>query len=186
MKRLTCVLLAGLLCAATGLAIGAELKGVTLPDEMEVDGQALVLNGLGLRLATFLKVKVYVAGLYIAEKTTDPAAILDTDQIRVIDMHFMRKVGQDDMAEAWGEGFEKNGLEGKFDDQLASLSSYMEAVASGDTMRFTYVPGTGTTVTVKGADKGTIEGADFAKALFTVFLGEVPPNSELKKGLLGG
>lgn len=185
MKRLTCGLLAVVLCAATGFVIGAELKGVTLPDDLEVEGQALVLNGLGLRLATFLKVKVYVAGLYLESKSTDPGAILGTDQTRLIDMHFLRKVGQDDMTEAWSEGFEKNGLSG-FDDPLATLGSYMEAVKPGDTMRFTYVPGTGTTISVKGVDKGTIEGADFAKALFTVFLGEVPPNAELKKGLLGG
>jgi hypothetical protein len=49
----------------------------------------------------------------------------------------------------------------------------------------TYVPGTGTRLTVKGNDKLTIPGQPFAKALFTIWLGPNPPNSDLKKGLLG-
>jgi hypothetical protein len=32
----------------------------------------------------------------------------------------------------------------------------------------------------------TIEGADFARALFLIWLGKHPPNAGLKKGLLGG
>jgi hypothetical protein len=48
-----------------------------------------------------------------------------------------------------------------------------------------YVPGTGTTVTVKGAKKGTIAGADFMKALWSVYLGANPPTAKLKSGLLG-
>jgi Chalcone isomerase-like len=43
----------------------------------------------------------------------------------------------------------------------------------------------GECVDVKGAAKGTIKGDDFAKAFFSIWLGD-PPNPELKSGLLGG
>jgi Chalcone isomerase-like len=40
-------------------------------------------------------------------------------------------------------------------------------------------------VDVNGAVKGIIKGDDFAKAFFSIWLGE-PPNPEVKSGLLGG
>jgi hypothetical protein len=53
-------------------------------------------------------------------------------------------------------------------------------------MTFTQVPGRGIVVEVKGEAKGTLAGADFARALWGVWLGAEPPNPGLKKGLLGG
>lgn len=38
---------------------------------------------------------------------------------------------------------------------------------------------------VKGQRKGTIEGADFASALFSIWLGSDPADEGLKNGLLG-
>ncbi|MFT4627697.1 MAG: hypothetical protein ACI8PZ_006384 [Myxococcota bacterium] len=62
----------------------------------------------------------------------------------------------------------------------------MSGVSPGDVMEFEYVPGAGTTVTVKGADKGTIEGVEFMRALWAIYLGSSPPTGKLKKGMLGG
>src|SRR5207247_9289332 len=56
-------------------ASAGELAGVTLPDRIQVDSRTLVLNGMGLREATFLKVDVYVAGLYLETTSSDPGAI---------------------------------------------------------------------------------------------------------------
>jgi chalcone isomerase-like protein len=39
---------------------------------------------------------------------------------------------------------------------------------------------------VNGADKGSIEGQDFSRAFLAIWLGDAPPNPELKAGLLGG
>ena len=58
-------------------------------------------------------------------------------------------------------------------------------MATGDRMSFTYQPGMGTEIAVKGAAKGTIAGKPFADAIFACWLGSVPPNAELKTGLLG-
>ena len=37
----------------------------------------------------------------------------------------------------------------------------------------------------RGTKKGTVEGADFAKALTSVFIGASPPTTVLKQGMLG-
>ena len=48
-----------------------------------------------------------------------------------------------------------------------------------------YVPGTGVSLEVNGAVKGTIPGVDFKKAVFAIWLGAEPPNKALKNGMLG-
>ena len=48
------------------------------------------------------------------------------------------------------------------------------------------MPGTSTTVTVRGKKKGTIAGEDFMRALWAIYLGSAPPNKALKRGMLGG
>jgi hypothetical protein len=50
--------------------------GVTLPDQAMVEARTLVLNGMGLRKATWLRVKVHVAGLYLEEMSLDAARSL--------------------------------------------------------------------------------------------------------------
>lgn len=163
----------------------ATLAGIELPDQLKVGDATLALNGLGLREATFLKVDVYVAGLYLPARTSDAEAILGSDDAKVLHMHFVRKVGRDDITEAWVEGFEKNaGDLAPLRDRLDTLNGYMQDMTKGDTIRFTW-DGSATTVAVNGADKGSIDGADFARGLFSVFVGPEPPNPGLKTGLLG-
>jgi hypothetical protein len=68
---------------------------------------------------------------------------------------------------------------------MQKLGSYMTDFHPGDTLAFTYVPATGVEVTVKGTARGTLPGDDFARALFSIWLGKEPPNEDLKAGLLG-
>jgi len=52
------VLVSVLTAFGLGVAHGKECQGVTFPEQAQVDGSTLRLNGLGLRQATFLKVNV--------------------------------------------------------------------------------------------------------------------------------
>ncbi len=65
-----------------GPAVAGELAGVTLPDQVTVESRTLVLNGMGLREATFLKVDVYVAGLYLERKSSAADEIVSSDQAK--------------------------------------------------------------------------------------------------------
>jgi hypothetical protein len=65
------------------------------------------------------------------------------------------------------------------------LLGALETVKEGDQMVFTYVPGTGTTLTLNGKEKVTIANSAFGQVLFSVWLGPKPPNADLKKGMLG-
>jgi hypothetical protein len=188
MGRKLIVVVACLLLAAP--LVAGTLYDVTMPDQVEVDGQSLVLNGMGLRIKkiAFIKIKVYVAGLYLPAKSSDADAILAADEPKRVVMHFLYKeVGRDKLVEAWNEGFEKNaetemhGLE----ERLAKFNDMWMDMKSGDEAVLTYLPDKGTAVEIKGETKGVIPGFDFARALFSVWLGPEPPNKELKEGLLG-
>jgi chalcone isomerase-like protein len=180
----TCLLL--LLCLTRPVGAG-ELAGVTLPDRIDVDSRTLVLNGMGLREATFLKVDVYVAGLYLEKKSSDADEIVRSEQAKRLLMKFVRAVGGRDLVKAWNEGFAKSGGASlpALKERIATLDSWMGDVPNGGTMSFTYIPGAGVSVDVQGAMKGTVPGSDFAQALFGIWLGASPPNPGLKEGLLG-
>lgn len=172
---------------AYGVAQAKECKGVNFPDQMQVGGATLTLNGLGLRQATVLKVNVYVAALYVTRKSGDPGGLLADAPAELI-LQFVRDVGASDITKGWNEGFEKNAKADlpALKDRIATLNGWMTDVKSGQRMVFSFKPGTGVQVTVNGAAKGTIKGDDFAKAFLSIWLGPEPPNPEIKAGLLGG
>ena len=58
------------------VAHAAELEGVRLEDRVRVDGQEIQLNGMALR-TRYQFFKIYVAGLYLPQKATTPAAAID-------------------------------------------------------------------------------------------------------------
>ena len=100
---------AALLALVAAPLTAAECIGVSLPDRLEVPGQQpLALTGMGVRKATLFKVKVYAAGLYLAEQSSNARAIIDQDRARHLTLHFVRDVDADDIREAWQEGFAAN------------------------------------------------------------------------------
>ncbi|MCH9648625.1 MAG: chalcone isomerase family protein [Deltaproteobacteria bacterium] len=166
--------------------VAAENAGVSMSDTVVVGSEKLILNGMGLRKKAIFK--VYVAGLYLEEKQSDPAAILAADEKRSLIMHFVRNVGADSICGGWDDGLENNtaGASAEVKKQFATLCTWMEDVSDGDRLVFTYVPGEGTEVTVKESSKGKLEGKAFADALFACWLGSSPPSADFKKGLLKG
>jgi chalcone isomerase-like protein len=182
------VLGSGLLAALiAGGAHGKECKGVNFPEQMQVEGSALALNGLGLRQATAFKVNVYVAALYVTKTSSDSNAILAANAPKELILQFVRDVGADDLRKGWNEGFEKNakGELPALKDRIATFNGSMADMKTGQRITLVHKPGAGVEVNVNGAAKGTIKGDDFAKALFAIWLGD-PPNPEIKAGLLGG
>jgi hypothetical protein len=163
---------------------GASLAGVTLPDTSQVGTKTLVLNGIGLR--TRLMFKVYVAGLYVDQKTSDAAAILAANAPRRIVMQFLRDVSRDQMADALRESFESNNPDAAtLKADIDKLLSGFEPLRTGDQVVFTYQPEVGTTLAIRGKDRVTIPGAAFGRAMFACWLGPSPPSSDLKNKLLG-
>lgn len=173
-----------LVLAALGSANAGQLAGVTMPDTVSVGGTNLVLNGMGLREKYFFD--IYVGALYLPAKTTDASKAINSDEPKRIVMHFVySSVPADKVHETFDSGFAGVAGHEAYQDRIDTLKGWMTDFTTGDVVTYDYVPGTGTTVTVKGATKGTIPGADFMKGLWTVYLGPKPPTAALKSGMLG-
>lgn len=174
-----------LVLAISTVAVAAEKGGVTMPDTKTVEGKSLVLNGMGLREATVFNVDVYAAGLYLEQKSKDGKAIAASEQTKQLILHFVRDVDKDDIVGAWNEGFKKNG--GAAKDKIDALNGWMSDMKDGEEMYFNFKKDGDmkVIVSVKGQTKGTITGDDFARVFLLIWLGDHPPNTGLREGLLG-
>ncbi len=164
-----------------------KVANVTMPTTVKVGDYPLVLNGMALRKKMMFK--VYVASLYLSAKSKNADEILAADAVRYMVMSFVRNVDKGKLCEAWDEGLANNtpGADQKLKDDFKQLCDWMQDIKSGEQMVFTYLPGGGTSVGVRGAEKGTIDGKDFADALFRCWIGPKPaPGEGFKKDLLGG
>nr|WP_321514388.1 chalcone isomerase family protein [uncultured Pseudodesulfovibrio sp.] len=167
-------------------AMSASKADVIMLDSQMVGDQQVYLNGIALREKFVFD--VYVAGLYLPEKSSDPATILQRDEPRMMVMHFLRDVEAKKINDAWYEGLDANvkdvtpELKAKFD-QLAAM---MTDIKEGQAMGFIYTPVTGTAVMVADQPKGAILGKDFADAILATWIGPKPgPGKRFKQEILG-
>lgn len=184
MKKSVIILVTALLIAPTMRA--GTLADVTMADEVVVADATLHLNGMGLRRK--LGIKIYVAGLYIEEKTNSADEVLSAPGPKRLSMHYLTDKATDErMDAAWIKGFKTNSEDefGILEDRVMTFVEFLGDMKVGDVVNCTMIPGQGTTVTLNGEEIGIIEGDDFQAALLRVGLGPNPPTGTLKKGLLG-
>lgn len=179
------VLLIGLL----PMVLAAKtLEGVDIPEQVKVGGTELVLNGAGIREKFFFD--IYVAALYLPEKSAKAEQILQADRPWRLSMDFLySEVEKKKLDKGWEEGFEDNVPKADrtaLQKDLNQFKSMFSTMHKGDRAVLDYMPGKGVSVTVKGEEKGVVAGADFARALLSIWLGSDPVTGSLKKALLGG
>ncbi len=169
-------------------ALAREINGVQVPETVSVEGKTLKLNGVGIRKAFFIKVKVYVGALYLETPATDPEAIVSSEQAKAVHMFFVRDVGKEKIMNAFKEGFEKNSADkaAALTPKLDKISQAISDLKSGSELIVTYVPGKGTTVSLTGGGSATVEGKDFGDAIFRNWLGKEPADADLKTEMLAG
>jgi hypothetical protein len=189
MIRFRAVLIAAVLVLAAKAAGAAEVAGVQVDDRLRSGASDLVLNGAGLRTKFFFK--VYVAALYVPKKTHDPREIIDSPQPRLVALHMMRDVDADTLIGALKEGLENNNSAAELAalkpeiDQFEALMRKIGKAREGDTVAIDFAAD-GTGVGFNGQARGTIPGRPFGQALLKVWLGDKPPQADLKQALLGG
>lgn len=180
------ILAAALLLAAPAGA--ATLGGATLPDTYTLQGQTLVLNGIGLRTLTIFNVRVYVAGLYLRERSSDAAAILKSPNPKVVLLQFLHAGSKADVEKQFREGERKNCGNGECDPadkpDFERLVAAAPAVEVGDTQTYVFTAGR---VRVYANQRliGDFANADLAYRLLEGFIGPKPPSPELRQQLLG-
>jgi hypothetical protein len=168
----------------------AEVAGVKLADKAQLDSRELVLNGAGLRMRLFFK--VYVIGLYLAEKRRDAAAVLAAPGPKRVTLHMLRDVGADTFSEALVDGLKANHSEADYRaleprvKQLEAIMAEVKEAKKGMDIALDWT-GTATRVSIRGKPAGEpIAGEDFYRALLRIWLGEHPVQDDIKNDLLGG
>ena len=149
-------------------------------------GEDVVLH---LHNAALLRYKVffrgYVVGLYLPEGAR-PSAVLEDVPKRMEFSYFWSIPGRE-----FGKAGEKilarnvdrETME-KLRDRLDRIDRAYRDVRPGDRYALTYIPGRGTELSYNGEPLTVIEGADFAAAYFSIWLGPEPLDAGLKRELL--
>ncbi|MGB5395783.1 MAG: chalcone isomerase family protein [Gammaproteobacteria bacterium] len=189
MQKLISGLLGILLLTSTTALSARELSDIEFPEQLVLPGtdQLLRLNGIGYRSKFFIK--VYIAALYTERQAKTRDDVQAQTGPRRLLMHFVYdEVEREKLVKAWNEGFEDNTSEETFKSlrpRIDKFNAMFPNVYEGDVVLLDYIPGKGTVVTIKGEEKGVIEGADFNRALMDIWLGDEPVDSGLKDALLG-
>ncbi len=107
MRRVLTVILGIVLTLSYTLPLSAaDLAGVKMADDTKAGDKPLVLNGLGLRKKAVFK--VYVGGLYLESKSSDAGKIMGDDEVRHMEMHFLRNLSSKQLCGGWDDGLEAN------------------------------------------------------------------------------
>jgi hypothetical protein len=171
-------------------APAAEVAGVRIEDKARVANAELVLNGAGLRKRVFFQ--VYAIGLYLPQKSSNPAAILAQPGPKRVAIHMLRDVGADTFTEALADGIRANHSEAEAKaleprvKALAAIMAELKEAKKGMAIALDW-NGTETRLLADGKPTGQpIAGEDFYRALLRIWLGDNPVQDDLKKALLGG
>ncbi len=180
-------LVAGVAVAALSASVvhaSVEVEGVTF-SQRYTDGRVeLELGCVGvLRYMRFIK--GYVAALYLDDE--DAAAKVLSDVPKRLEISYFWEIEGEKIASAGEELVARNVAPDELAElrpQLSAIRALYDDVRPGDRYALTYVPGTGTELSLNGKVKGLIPGAEFARAYFAIWLGEEPIDASLKEQLL--
>lgn len=165
-----------------------KIGGVVMPNVMKVGDQYLKMNGGGVREKYWIN--LYIGVLYVTNKTTDAKTIINADEPMAIKMRIVSgMVSNSKLEDAVREGMEKStgGNMAPYEERMEKMISegFKDDVEDGDVFDLIYTPGKGTTLQKNNKALVTVEGLDYKKALWGVWLGADPVQESLKKKMLG-
>lgn len=185
MKHLLTTLLLSLFIAVPSQAL--TIKGVDVKETMSLDNQELVLNGAGVRTKWF--VDGYIAALYLAEKTTDAEAVIEADEPMAVSLIITSNmITPKRMSDSTRDGFVSStggNIEPIADEVDMLISAFKDSVEEGDVFNLVYKPETGVTVYRNGEEKTRVEGLEFKKALFGIWISERGIQKKLRQQMMG-
>jgi hypothetical protein len=162
----------------------AEIEGVGFAERHSASSTELELHCVGL-LRYMVFIKGYVAALYLPQGVP-PEDVL-TDVPKRLEINYFHPIKGSDFAAATDQGITANVDSARLTqlrDRIDRINRLYRDVKPGDRYSLTYIPGSGTELALNGQARGTIPGADFASAVFAIWLGPRPLDESLKNQLL--
>lgn len=156
------------------------------PQTIQFGETSLQISGVGV-LKYLGVISIYDGALYLPPDVGSDKALSDIP--KRLEVKYRRSFKAKDFGPATLSGMKKNvapDTYARLESRIAYHNTLYEDISPGDRVSLTYIPSVGTTLEINGITKGTIVGADFAEALFSMWLGEKPFDGSFKKALLGG
>ena len=167
---------------------GAEdmhcVKRTCFPTSVQVGKETVPLRGAAL--LEWIGFDVYTAAFYVGRDVKGIDAALGETRRKLV-LHYHRKISRKDIATSSEKLVRKNpgnDME-KLRERLDRVYALYEDVGPGDEYHISYEPGVGTTIELNGKKVCTVEGEDFARAFFGIWLSEKPVDEKLRDTLLG-
>lgn len=163
----------------------AVVSGVQFETQYKIGQTTLPLRGAAL-YRYLVVIKAYAGALYLPEKVAHEDVL--TDVAKRLELSYFHAIKGEDFGAATLQVMRKNvdsETMARLMPKVTEFNSLYTDVAPGDRYAITYVPNQGTTLSLNGNTVGTIPGADFAAAVFSLWLGPEPIDSKFKYALLG-
>lgn len=178
------LLVAALLLAAPTAQADVSVGDTRFVVESSALGEPVQLRGAALFRWKWV-VKVYAAAFYLPAGITrfDPS----DDVARRLEFNYLVGIEGSDFGPAADKLLARNFPEetlAPLRERIAQVHAAYVDVKPGDRYALSYVPGQGTELTLNGRRLVMIEGADFARAYFAIWLGERPLDDGMRDRLL--
>lgn len=166
------------------------LDGSTIPEQQQVYGQALQLNGAGSR--TSMGTKIYLAALYLPKKSQDADSTIHTPSTKRMLLLFKRNVRASIVVATLREGIKLNANESNLIalqpalQQMESALSEIYETRAGDQLALDIANDGSVALFYNDKPAGSLSGPEIGPAMLKIWLGKKPANDELKNALLAG
>lgn len=163
-----------------------KINKITFPDTYTAGKDKLVLNGGGTREKIWMD--MYVAALYLTAKNKDANNIVAANSSMAIRICIVSSlITSSRMTEAVDDGFKKSTADNTapIKDKIEKFqNAFSDAIKVGDVFDIVY---TNEKISIykNNTLKAEIEGLEFKKAVFGIWLGNDPVQKDLKEGMLG-
>ena len=186
-KTIVAWLTAFLISAAVPIAGAAtvQVDGVRFARTVDAHNQQLRIQGTGL-LKVMLFVKAYAGAFYLPDYTPVDQALQPVAKKLVLE--YFHPIKGEDFAKATRVKIMDNvdaAEAERLGPRIDRLAALYRDVQPGDRYALTYVPGEGTRLALNGEMLGIIPGDDFARAVFSIWLGANPIDKNFRDRLLG-
>lgn len=129
---------------------------------------------------------LYDAALF-SEAGSDAEDVLEANVAFHLEFRYLRKIDKAIILKSAGKMLDKNlsaSERAAISDRVERLNKAYTTVRDGDTSSLTFEPEIGTTLKINGQSVVTIEGRDFAKLYFRIWLGDQSISESLRDNLL--
>lgn len=185
MKHLLTTLVLSLFVSLPTQAL--TIKDVDVKETMQLDNQELVLNGAGVRTKMF--VDGYIAALYLTEKSQNAEAIIAAEKPMAVRLIITSNlISPKRMSDSTRDGFisSTGGNIAPIAKEVEELiSAFKDSVEKGDVFDLVYQPETGVTVYRNGEKKTSVQGLEFKKAMFGIWISKGTIQKDLRTKMLG-